>query len=306
LDPLLNLSVDAVIDQIMALTRDDVVERLQDQAEDAVRAMIEIVIILVVAFIVLRILRSFVQSIVERVLAANDQTPRELQQKAQTLANVIESAGRFVVFVIAGMMVLSNLGFQIAPLLASAGIAGLAIGLGAQSLIKDTINGFFILVENQYGVGDVIAVGTSSGTVEEVSLRRTVLRAVNGAQVVIPNGEIRTVENQSKGWSRAVIDIETAASVDDARVLKLLHELLDDIQGDPLIGNKILEPPQILGISSISVTGVTFRILVKTEPLQQWMVERELRLKIRQAFIEHGIAMPVLTSASVAPPGAPS
>jgi small conductance mechanosensitive channel len=103
-----------------------------------------------------------------------------------------------------------------------------------------------------------------------------------------------------------VIDIETASNVDDSRVLALLHELLDSIQSDPLIGGKILEPPQILGISAISVTGVTFRILVKTEPLQQWMVERELRLRIRQAFIEHGIAMPVLTSATVAPPGAPA
>lgn len=302
----LDTSVDVVIEQIAAITRDDVLDRLRDRAEGAITATISIIVVVIVAIIVLRVLRSFVQNIVERVLAANDQTPRELQQKAQTLANVIESAGRFVVLIIAGMMVLSNLGLEIAPLLASAGIAGLAVGLGAQSLIKDTINGFFILIENQYAVGDVVAVGAVSGTVEEVSLRRTVLRAVNGAQVVIPNGEIRTVENQSKGWSRAVIDIETATNVDDARVLVLLHELLDTIQSDPLIGGKILEPPQILGISAISVTGVTFRILVKTEPLQQWMVERELRLRIRQTFIENGIAMPVLTSATVAPPGAPA
>lgn len=306
LKTVLNISMDELIERIVAVTRDDVFDRLRGHAEGAVQATISIAIVIVVAVIILRVLRTFVQKVVERVLSATDQPRRELQQKAQTLANVIESAGRLVVFIIAGMMVLSNLGLEIGPLIASAGIAGLAIGLGAQSLIKDTINGFFILMENQYAVGDVIAVGAVSGTVEEVSLRRTVLRAVNGAQVVIPNGEIRTVENQSKGWSRAVIDIETAASVDDAAVLVLLHTLLDPIQSDPLIGNKILEPPQILGISAISVTGVTFRILVKTEPLQQWMVERELRLRIRQTFIENGIAMPVLTSATVAPPGAPS
>ncbi|MEX1158219.1 MAG: mechanosensitive ion channel family protein [Thermomicrobiales bacterium] len=303
---MLSISVDGVIEQIAAVTRDDVLDRLREHAEGAIQATISIVVVVIVAIIILRVLRTFVQKVVERVLSAHDQTPRELQQKAQTLANVIESAGRFVVFIIAGMMVLSSLGLEIAPLIASAGIAGLAIGLGAQSLIKDTINGFFILMENQYAVGDVIVVGASSGTVEEVSLRRTVMRATNGAQIVIPNGEIRTVENQSKGWSRAVIDIETASNVDDARVLALLHELLDAIQSDPLIGGKILEPPQILGISAISVTGVTFRILVKTEPLQQWMVERELRLRIRQTFIEHGIAMPVLTSATVAPLGAPA
>jgi small conductance mechanosensitive channel len=303
LTTVLAISVDGIIERITAVTSGDVADRLRDHASGAIEATISIVIVVVVAMLVLRVLRSFIQNIVERVLSANDRTPRELQQKAQTLANVIESTGRFIVSVIAGMMVLSNLGFQIAPLLASAGIAGLAIGLGAQSLIRDTINGFFILMENQYGVGDVITVGASSGTVEEISLRRTVLRAVNGAQVIIPNGEIRTVENQSKGWSRAVLDVETAANVDDAKVLGLLHELLDSAQEDPVIGSKILEPPQILGISSITLTGVTFRVLVKTEPLQQWMVERELRLRIRQAFIENGIAMPVLTSATIAPPG---
>ncbi|MDQ3548777.1 MAG: mechanosensitive ion channel family protein [Chloroflexota bacterium] len=306
LETVLNISMDGLIEQVVAITRDDVVDRLRGHLGGVVQATISVVIVVVVAIVILRVLRTFVKRIVERVLSASDQPPRELRQKAQTLANVIESTGRLVVFIIAGMMVLSTLGLEIGPLIASAGIAGLAIGLGAQSLIKDTINGFFILMENQYAVGDVITVGASSGTVEEVSLRRTVLRAVNGAQVVIPNGEIRTVENQSKGWSRAVIDIETATNVDDSRVLVLLHELLDTIQTDPVIGSKILEPPQILGISAISVTVVTFRVLVKTEPLQQWMVERELRLRIRQTFIENGIAMPVLTSATIAPPGAPA
>lgn len=306
LKTVLDIWIEALLDRVESITRDDVADRLRQHAEGAIQAILSIVIVVVVAVIILRLLRTFVTKVVERVLSSTDQPPRELQQKAQTLANVIESAGRLVVFIIAGMMILSSLGLEIGPLIASAGIAGLAIGLGAQSLIKDTINGFFILMENQFAVGDVIKVDPVTGTVEEVSLRRTVLRAVNGAQIVIPNGEIRTVENQSKGWSRAVIDIETATSVDDSRVLVLLHELLDPIQSDALIGSKILEPPQILGISAISVTGVTFRILVKTEPLQQWMVERELRLRIRQTFVEHGIAMPVLTSATVAPPGAPA
>ncbi len=303
---MLNISVEGAIDQLLTITRDDVLDRLRAQGEVALEATFSIVVVVVVAIIVLRLLRSFVKRVIVRVQSTSDQTPREVQQKAQTLANVIESTGRFIVLVVAGMMILTNLGFEIGPLIASAGIAGLAIGLGAQSLIKDTINGFFILMENQFGVGDVIVVGASSGTVEEISLRRTVLRAVNGAQVIIPNGEIRMVENQSKGWSRAVLDIETTADVDDKKVLALLHELLDTIQSDPLIGSKILEPPQILGISATSVNGVTFRVLIKTEPLQQWMVERELRLRIRQSFIDNGIAMPTLTSATIAPPGAPA
>jgi small-conductance mechanosensitive channel len=300
---LLTTTPQELIERFIDITRDDVIDQLRSKAEGAAQSAISIVIIVVVSFIILRLLRTFVGKLIARVQASPDQTPREMQQKAQTLANVVESTGRFIVITVAGMMILTNLGFDIAPLIASAGIAGLALGLGAQSLIKDTINGFFILMENHFAVGDVITVGAESGTVEEITLRRTVIRAVNGSQIIVPNGEIRTVENQSKGWSRAVLDVETAANVDDAKVLAVLHELLDEIQTDPVIGSQILEPPQILGISAITVTGVTFRVLIKTKPLQQWTVERELRLRIRQAFIENGIAMPVLTSATIAPPG---
>jgi small-conductance mechanosensitive channel len=300
---LLTTTPQELIERFIDITRDDVIDQLRRKAEGAAQSAISIVIIVVVSFIILRLLRTFVGKLIARVQASPDQTPREMQQKAQTLANVVESTGRFIVITVAGMMILTNLGFDIAPLIASAGIAGLALGLGAQSLIKDTINGFFILMENHFAVGDVITVGAESGTVEEITLRRTVIRAVNGSQIIVPNGEIRTVENQSKGWSRAVLDVETAANVDDAKVLAVLHELLDEIQTDPVIGSQILEPPQILGISAITVTGVTFRVLIKTKPLQQWTVERELRLRIRQAFIENGIAMPVLTSATIAPPG---
>jgi moderate conductance mechanosensitive channel len=285
-----------------ALTRDDVLDQLGAWAGDIGSAALSVVLIVIVAMVVLRLLRSAVQNIVERILDRQDQTPRELRQKAQTLASVIESAGRFIVFILAGMMILSSIGLEIAPLLASAGIAGLAIGLGAQSLIKDTINGFFILFENQYANGDVITIGEHSGSVEDVNLRRTILRSVTGAAIIIPNGEVRAVENQSKGWSRAVIDVETTANVDEPKIVALLHELLDNVRDDPEIGAFILEPPDILGINAVSVTGLTFRVLVKTEPLQQWKVERELRRRILVAFRAHGVPMPVLTSATIAPP----
>lgn len=287
---------------VAMLTQDDVVDQLTDWGKDVASVALSIVIIIVVALIVLRLLRSAVQNIVERVLDRQDQTPRELRQKAQTLASVIESAGRFIVFILAGMMILSSLGLEIGPLVASAGVAGLAIGLGAQSLIKDTINGFFILYENQYANGDVITIGEHSGTVEDVNLRRTMLRSVNGAAIIIPNGEVRAVENQSKGWSRAVIDVETTANADEPQVVALLHELLDHIQADPDFGAFILEPPDILGINAVSPTGTTYRVLVKTEPLEQWKVERELRRRILSAFRAQGIPLPVLTSATIAPP----
>lgn len=295
----------ALPELILGISEDDVRHRLDDWLTETGSTIVSIVVIIVVALIVLRLLRTFVQKIVQRVLSDTDQTPRELRQKAQTLAAVVESAGRLIVFLVAGMMILSNIGLDIGPLIASAGVAGLAIGLGAQSLIRDTINGFFILFENQYAVGDSVRVGEFSGTVEEVSLRRTVLRSVNGAVIIIPNGEVRAVQNQSKGWSRAVIDIDTTAVADERRVLAILHELLDDIRDDPEIGAAIIEAPDILGINAITPTGVTFRVLIKTEPLGQWKVERELRLRILRAFRDNGIPVPSLTSATIAPPGVP-
>jgi small conductance mechanosensitive channel len=284
------------------VTQDGIIDQLGVWAEDLLSAAVSVVIIIVVALLVLRLLRSSVQKIVTKILEREDQTPRELRQKAQTLASVIESAGRFVVFILSGMMILSSLGLEIGPLIASAGIAGLAIGLGAQSLIRDTINGFFILFENQFANGDVIAIGEHSGTVEDVNLRRTILRSVNGSAIIIPNGEVRAVVNQSKGWSRAVIDVETTANAVEAQVTSVLHGLLDNIMDDPQIGSFILEPPDILGINAISPTGLTFRVLVKTEPLQQWKVERELRSRILTAFRENGVPLPVLTSATIAAP----
>jgi len=295
----LKISVAEPSERMLMVTQDEVIDTLLETGERALGTIISIVIIVAITFIVLRILRSSVKRIAERILSTHQYQTRELQQKAQTLASVIESAGRAIILVLAAMTVLTNLGIEIGPLIASAGIAGIAIGLGAQTMIKDTINGFFILIENQYAVGDVVIVGGQSGTVEEVTLRRTVLRALDGSQIIIPNGEIREVSNQSKGWSRAVLDIETAYNVDDKQVLELLQDLVSNIQADPIIGADILEPPQVLGFSSISLTGVTFRILIKTLPLQQWKVERELRLRIRQMFLEHGIAMPVLTSATM-------
>jgi small conductance mechanosensitive channel len=291
-----------VADLVAAITQDDVADEIANWLGDALSTIFSIVLIVVISLAILRVLRAGVQRVVTRVLERQDQTPRELRQKAQTLASVVEGAGRLVVFIIAGIMVLSSLGLEVAPLIASAGVAGLAIGLGAQSLIRDTINGFFILFENQYAVGDVVTIGPDSGTVEEVSLRRTVLRSVNGAVVIIPNGQVMVVQNQSRGWSRAVIDISVTAQADANQVTAVLHELLDDIQSDPELGSLILERPDILGVTAIDATGATFRVLVKTQPLQQWKVERELRRRIWQAFRERGIPTPVLTSATLAPP----
>ncbi len=281
-----------VIDQMAAIGVDGMADYALDFVQAALPRVVSIVVIVVITFLVLRLLRSMVQKLVRRVLERRDEPPRDLTQKAQTLASVIESTGRLFILLMASMLVLTNLGIQIAPLIASAGVAGLAIGLGAQSLIKDMINGFLILFENQYAVGDFVRINPVSGTVEELNLRRTVLRSVDGAAVVIPNGDVRVVENLSKGWSRAIIDMNVSPEADDDQVMAVLHEVFDDIQLDPEIGAKIVEEPTILGLTTVSTNQLTYRVMVKTLPAEQWTVERTLRRRLRDRLLSRGISFP--------------
>ncbi len=264
---------------------------LETVGERAAGPLVSVLLIVAVSFGLLRLLRSLVQGTIRRVMERPDQPPRELTLKARTLAHIVESIGRLLILVVAGMMVLSKLGFDIAPLIASAGVAGIAIGLGAQSLIKDFIGGFFILFEDQFGVGDVIAVGTHSGLVEQLTLRRTVLRAVDGSVIVIPNGDIRTVTNMTKGWSRAVLDVSVSYEEDVDRAIEVLHGLLDGIERDPVIGDAVIGPAEIPGVEVLGPYQVTIRALVKTKPMEQWRVQRELRRRIKRAFEEAGISI---------------
>lgn len=281
-----------VINQMAAIGVDGMTDYALDFLQAALPRVVSIVVVLVITFIVLRLLRSTVQRFVRKVLERRDEPPRDLTQKAQTLASVIESTGRLFILIMAGMLVLTNLGIQIAPLIASAGVAGLAIGLGAQSLIKDMINGFLILFENQYAVGDFVKIDPVSGTVEELNLRRTVLRSVEGAAIVIPNGDVRIIENMSKGWSRAIIDMNVSPEADDDQVMAVLHEVFDNIQLDPDIGAKIVEEPTILGLTTVSSNQITYRVMIKTLPSEQWAVERTLRRRLRDRLIVRGTPFP--------------
>ena len=289
-----------IVDQVTAIGLNDMSDYLLNFLELALPRVASILVIVLITFIILRLFRSTVQKFVRRILERRDQPARDLTQKAQTLANVIESTGRFLILLVASMMVLTNLGFEIAPLLASAGIAGLAVGLGAQSLIRDMISGFLILFENQYAVGDVVTIEPVTGTVEELNLRRTILRSINGAAIVIPNGEVKVVENLSKGWSRAIIDVSLAPHVDDEQVMEILHDVFDNIQEDETLGPKIVEPPTVIGMTAMTINQLTYRVMIKTVPLEQWTVERALRRRLRERLISENIAFPGTV------PGAPA
>ncbi|MEZ4520760.1 MAG: mechanosensitive ion channel family protein [Thermomicrobiales bacterium] len=261
----------------------------------AAERLVSVAIILVVTFIALRLLRSLVQRVVKQVLESREGTSREVSQRASTLAALVESTGRYVIFFIAGITVLGTLGISLAPVLASAGIAGIAVAFGAQSLIADTFNGFFILLEGQFAVGDFIRVGGQSGTVEELSLRRTVIRSMDGAAITIPNSEIRTVENLSKGWSRAVVEAMVAPEADERRVMEIFREMLENIHEDPEFEDRIVEPANILGMTAVEPNRLVFRAFIKTEPMAQFAIGRELQRRIRERLIAEDIPLPPRT-----------
>jgi moderate conductance mechanosensitive channel len=214
-----------------------------------------------------------------------DLTPRSTQ-RVEALSTVLRSVASFAVWVVATFMVLSQVGIDLGPLLAGAGIIGVAIGFGSQSLVKDFLSGIFILVEDQFGVGDVVDVGV----VEVVSLRTTRLRSVDGTVWHVPNGEIRRVGNKSQHWSRALLDIQVAYTTDIPEARDVIKQVADDAWREA--PETILEEPELWGVENLGAHGVDIRLVVKTQPSKQWEVSRLIRERVKAAFDERGIEIP--------------
>jgi small conductance mechanosensitive channel len=213
-------------------------------------------------------------------------------QRAKTMGDLLKSVITGVLVAVIGTMMLSEVGVNIAPIIASAGIIGIALGFGAQSLVKDYLAGIFMIFEDQYGVGDVINVGEASGTVEAVSLRVTRLRDINGTVWYVPNGEILRVGNMSQNWARAVIDVGVGYGEDLARVKRVLRELAHELWEDEDFKDRIIEEPEVTGVEILAADSVTVRVMVKTLPMEQWVVARELRQRIKARFDHEGIEIP--------------
>jgi small-conductance mechanosensitive channel len=195
-------------------------------------------------------------------------------------------------------MSLGTLGINLAPLIAGAGIVGVAVGFGAQNLVRDFLSGIFMLLEDQYGVGDVIDVGEATGTVEGVGLRTTRVRDVDGILWHVPNGEIQRVGNKSQGWSRALLDIEVAYSNEISTAMRVIKQVADELwRDDETFAPLILEEPEVWGVEELGPNGVRVRLVVKTRPLEQWKVARELRARIKSAFDREGVRLPVAAQA---------
>lgn len=282
-------------------------QSLSDFADWALDKPLRILLIAIGALIVTRISKRAIAGAVRtagddalrrRLQAAADLAPGMLQsedtaersaQRIAAISSVLQSGVAFVIYVIATFLILAEVGVNLAPLLAGAGVAGLAIGFGAQSLVKDVVSGVFILLEDQYGFGDIVDLGEATGVVENVSLRTTRLRSVDGVVWYVPNGEILRVGNMSQHWSRSLLDIEVAYDTDLSQAKRVISEIARKYaEEEP----DILEPPEVWGVEALAASSVVLRLVVKTRPSEQWRISRELRERLKVGFDAAGIEIP--------------
>ena len=253
---------------------------------------LRIALIAVGAYIATRI-ANFVAGRAERFFEDDDPTTQsEREKQAATLSKIITNVVRIVAWTIAGLMILKELGVEIGPILAGVGIVGLAVGFGAQSLVKDFLSGMFILIENQFNVGDVVKTAGVAGLVEKISLRATTLRDLEGNVHIVPNGEITVVTNMTKLWSRALLDIGVAYKEDVDHVMQVLKDVAKGLEEDPEYSSMINSPLEILGVEDFADSAVVIRAMFTTQPLRQWTIKREFRRRIKNAFDEQGIEIP--------------
>ena len=251
---------------------------------------VRIVIILLVAWIVIAILQRAIREFRQRIAARLDD--RESVKRAETLGRVFRYVVAVVISLVAGMMVLSELGISLAPVLGAAGIVGIAVGFGAQSLVKDFFSGFFLLFEDQIRTGDVVRIAGHAGLVEEITLRHTRLRDYDGNVHYVPNGMIDSVVNMSRGYAQAVMDIGVAYRENTDHVYKVMRETARQMRADESFGARILDDLEIAGVDKWDTSAVVIRCRFKVLALEQWSVRREYLRRLKMAFDEAGIEIP--------------
>ncbi|MFC1870220.1 mechanosensitive ion channel domain-containing protein [Chloroflexota bacterium] len=254
-----------------------------------------IVFTIVVSYLVYQLLKLAVPEIVirsVRVRGKGRRAKEELAKRSETLSSILTGVGGILVATVAIAMTLAEIGINIAPLLAGAGVMGIAVGFGAQSLVKDMISGLFILMEDQYNKGDVVKIAGIAGLVEEVNLRRTVLRDLDGIVHSIPNGAVTTASNYTKDWSRVNLDVPVAYGEDLDHVIAVINKVGKELSEDEYFGPKIITAPKVLRVNNFGDSGIDIKTLGETKPLMQWEVTGELRKRIKKAFDDAGIEIP--------------
>ncbi|HEX6570299.1 MAG TPA: mechanosensitive ion channel family protein [Acidimicrobiales bacterium] len=285
-------------------------EAWAEAADKLLATPAHILLILAVAFVANRLVRRAIRRLTNKIAEPESQerlhnlkrrAPTAIVStgamslrsaaRARTLGQVLRSIASGIIWTIAGAMVLGELGVNLGPLIAGAGIAGIALGFGAQSLVKDFLAGIFMLVEDQFGVGDIIDAGPATGTVEAITLRTTRLRDVQGTVWHIPNGTVARVGNMSQQWARALLDVEVAYGTDIERVERVIARVADGLWREPAWQGKLLAAPEVWGVERVDPEAVAIRLVVKTRPAEQFPVVRELRRRLADAFVDEGIAM---------------
>jgi small conductance mechanosensitive channel len=255
----------------------------------AFRAM-RVVAILVAAWVLIAVLQRLIGLFRERISARFDDL--EVQKRAATLGRAFRYVIAVVVTLIAGMLILAELGVSVAPILGAAGVVGIAVGFGAQSLVKDYFTGFFILLENQIRQGDVVKIADRSGLVEEITLRFVRLRDYDGNVHFVPNGLITTVTNMSRGFAQSVIDVGIAYREDIDEAFAVMRSVADQLTADPAYSSRILDKLEIAGVEKWADSAVVLRCRFKVLPLEQWNVRREFLRRLKKAFDEREIEIP--------------
>jgi small conductance mechanosensitive channel len=258
--------------------------------------IVRIIVILLGALILSRIVRRIAKSLQKHFVrmmsehAGGEQ--EELEKRAKTITGIIYKAASTALWVTALITVLTEVGINIGPILAGAGIAGLAVGFGAQNLVRDVIAGFFMLVENQIRVGDVAVINGTGGLVEEINIRTTVLRSLDGTVHIFPNGSISSLSNRTREYSYYVFELGVAYKEDTDRVIQAVQEVADEFQEDEEYKEFILAPLEFLGVDQFAESSVIIKARIKTEPIKQWKVGREMNRRIKKKFDEVGIEIP--------------
>lgn len=268
---------------------------LLSTAASVIQSGLRIGLILIAGYVASRFLRvalSRLESVLIKAGEATETVPGAARKRVTTLIGLLRTLTLVLLWAVIVIMALGQLGLDITPILAGAGIIGLAVGFGAQNLVRDVISGFFLVLENQVRVGDVAIVNGTGGLVEAITFRTIVLRDLAGIVHVFPHGTVNTLSNMTKGWSGYVIDVGVAYKEDTDRVVEVMRRVAEELRQDRNFGSMILEPMEIFGVDNFGESEVTIKARFKTQPLQQWNVGREYRRRLKKAFDTEGIEIP--------------
>jgi len=284
--------------QVLGSNIDPAIDYLKDFGSASFNWLVtdglRIVLILFLSWVVARVARRAIPRLLSSIMLtqASAADHDEIMKRSETLSSVFVGAAITFIYISALFMVLTELSVPIGPVLGGFGIAGIAVGFGAQYLVRDLIAGIFILAENHYRTGDVVTVAGTTGLVESINLRRTVLRDLDGQVIVVPNGEISVAFNKTKYWSRVNLDIGVAYKEDVDRVVEVLNEVGEEIAADPYYGLMLITPPQVLRLNSLDDSAVTFKMLGDCKPMKQWEITGEMRRRIKIRLDNEGIEIP--------------